>query len=207
MPLCLGDAVVSPSDLALIQSPTSWLNDSCMLVFLEHLRINAVPASATHTCVLPPGACLLLAALDAEELLVPNSPDNLFVRARTSSLVLVPVSNSSLEQQAAGKTATGSHWSLLAVRPQQHAALHFDSAANLNLDVAGALLRPLERVLGTNLRLSSARCPQQTNGYDCGAWVLAFCQTLVEGKDVETGPDPGAVRDQLRELVRQLQQS
>jgi len=198
------DATLLASDIALLRDPQSWLNDSCCYLQLEVLRVERAPDDCV---ILPPTAALLLSSCSADELRVPASPSNLFARCASSALVLLAVTDSTLEAQALARRATGSHWSLLAAWPKQARAVHYDSMPGApNAPHAARLAHALGLLCNTRFALDlQGACARQRNAYDCGAHMLANAAALVEGQDPLThAASAFDVRAALLERARSL---
>lgn len=85
----------------------------------------------------------------------------------------------------------GTHWSLLAFHssPEGCAWSYHDSfgssnlihARNVKSVLSGVLrvLNPENRVALNNAKWTIDSCPQQTNGFDCGVFVIGFLEILV----------------------------
>ena len=90
--------------------------------------------------------------------------------------LFLPFSNIDTEQ---GKA---SHWSLLCVHRHDGALTmsHFDSMNHSNSSSAKALARKVADVFGPkNYDYVALRCPAQPNSYDCGVYVMAYCDLFV----------------------------
>ena len=96
----------------------------------------------------------------------------------------------------------GTHWSLLAylrgVEGADDAFLHFDSLGAANATAANALAAAAAEALGGPRAVAAARnvrhdppgTPRQTNGYDCGVYVLEMADAVCDARHV--------VRDERR---------
>ena len=158
--------------------------------------------------LLPPSAGLLLQSCDASELLEPPLESNLFAQCAAAKLILLPVVNSSIVEQASRRSATGSHWSLLACWPAQSRAIHYDSMPGSgNFRYASALATKLGALLDKPLdSVKSGKSPTQLNVYDCGPCMLSCASALLHDKDpgnseVET---PQAIRAKLLRIAQDL---
>ena len=52
--------------------------------------------------------------------------------------------------------------------------------------VANKILEFLKYLGLKAFKISFAKCPQQNNGYDCGVFILAFAECLVNGKPISS---------------------
>jgi len=73
---------------------------------LDQQQVKSKDGALT-VVLLPPGASLLVLSSEAEELVVPSEPWNLFFQCISAVLILMPVVDSSMEEQASQRTATG----------------------------------------------------------------------------------------------------
>ena len=196
------DACIYGRDLALLESPTEWLNDSCLHFALQELQQQqqsggnnaitlfldpAVVAFFMHQChdeddrqEFVQGACR---GLDA-----------------TVHCLVIPI-NDTLTARDWAVTGKGSHWSLLVLEQVNNdAALpapsvlawHFDSLQDSsgNTSVAQAVTDKIVDAAtssdwfgGNNnprIRVRPSRSPQQTNGHDCGVHVIAAAQSIAQ---------------------------
>ncbi|PNG99960.1 NEDD8-specific protease 1, partial [Tetrabaena socialis] len=125
----------------------------------------------------------------AAEVLAPLQPAG-------RGLVLLPVN----DNPDAGQAAGGSHWSLLVFHRPSNTLRHYDSSAGCNTRPARQLASAIGPALaggsgqaaaaGPDPALGPAPAlpryvevagvPQQSNGYDCGAYVLALADAVCE---------------------------
>lgn len=162
------DAVLYEKDAKLFRAP-AWLNDACLNFGFRLLEKDDVylmdPAVYSY---------MMLQMEDEDELHLPVS---------TCRMILVPISDAS----DLGTTFRGSHWSLLAYYPSENLFEHYDSMRTSGHQRRAAPLaaQKLTRLLGGDLSMSIVETPQQTNGYDCGAFVLYFAKLLVDNAHID----------------------
>lgn len=82
-------------------------------------------------------------------------------------------------------SAGGTHWTLLAYDKADNCFRHYNSAGGISNRQADGLVRaiiPGLRRFGLSppIQIIQADTPKQENGYDCGAYVLAFAESLCE---------------------------
>ena len=102
----------------------------------------------------------------------------------------------------------GTHWSLLAylrgVDGADDAFLHFDSLGGANASAANALAAAAAEALGGPRAVAAARnvrhdppgTPRQTNGYDCGVYVLEVADAVCDARG-----DERRLRESLRAIT------
>jgi sentrin-specific protease 8 len=177
------DAVLYESDLALLESPTAWLNDACMNFAMTRLGQKfsqqvvldpAVVAFFVHQCV------------DEDEIqeFMQGNP-----QLQTSDLIFIPINNGHAPSNTWHKQR-GTHWSLLVIVRNDHGLvryLHFDSVSGSNACTAQAVAENFSRIFkpqSNNVVVVECKTPQQSNGYDCGLHVVASAQVLATMDDV-----------------------
>lgn len=178
----LGDAVLYDADLGLLSSPSAWLNDHCVLFWQQWLLHRPRVAGAAAWEVLQPAAAFTMQFLSTEDLLA-DTHDNVFARLKTAALVLVPIVS-----DADAEGGGGSHWTLLAFnRSQPGSVFHLDSARAGGASVppafaqTAAALKPLLGLQDASAYAPvSLECGQQRNAHDCGVFLCAFAESLVD---------------------------
>lgn len=176
------DAVIYGSDLALVSSPTEWLNDACIHFFFEWLTEQQQPSNNTF---MDPSVVSFFVhqCTDDDEIqeFVASFP--------RQGKILIPVNDSMTNR--AGPWRGGSHWSLLVVivlandpscssnDKKSHHFWHFDSVRNSgNAKAVQTIAQKLgKHAFGlSEVVVVEAATPQQSNGYDCGVHMLAAAQ-------------------------------
>lgn len=183
------DAVLYDEDVSLFRPP-AWLNDACLNFGFRLLERDDVflmdPAVYSY---------MMLQMDDEDDLPLP--------RHKEHRVVLIPISDA----KDLG-SFRGSHWSLLAYYPSRNLFEHYDSMRSSGHSRhAEAVVR---KIAGSGIKAMSVETPQQTNGYDCGAYVLYIAKLLVEDRKEavsEARPEEVAkfrlfVADKAREMLR-----
>lgn len=209
--LVLGDVVLTAEDARTLE-PRQWLEDQVIAFQLE--RLHRAAGSPKHLLLLEPSlgftATMVPNAASLREMLsVTRTKEagagTLAQALAAAELVLLPVSNNDDASQVGG-----SHWSLLVYRRRSGADgagpsrfEHYDSCGNANAAFAKGialkfipLLQPTDR--GPTLKLVSMTTPQQVNGFDCGMYVLAIAEVMVQAH-AEGGAEVAS--EALRERV------
>lgn len=162
-----GDAQLYKSDLETLNNPTEYLTDNVISIFLEILTAK----SPSTYCVSPEVVQLM-------KLSPPSELTEMFggLDLPQYELVMFPVNNSEDFTNA----LSGSHWSLLIHIKQDKSFYHIDSCNNLNAKAASKLTKKLSYDLlkGTTGQCQALNCTQQTNGYDCGVFVVYFARLI-----------------------------
>eukprot|EP00929_Paragymnodinium_shiwhaense_P034341 TRINITY_DN18708_c0_g2_i1.p1 TRINITY_DN18708_c0_g2~~TRINITY_DN18708_c0_g2_i1.p1 ORF type:complete len:591 (-),score=110.85 TRINITY_DN18708_c0_g2_i1:108-1880(-) len=168
--------------------------------FLPHMWLNDASISFGYNCVgdskgfragnrkLPKGV-LLMDPATAFWLCMQDDPVHIKealdgIKLPELELLLCPVNDS----RDASEADVGTHWTLLACwapqpRPFQRFSYYDSFESGAGVRHADASLRQAEklasRLAGKPVKLSSAPCPQQTNAFDCGVYVLLFSEIIV----------------------------
>ncbi len=76
-------------------------------------------------------------------------------------------------------SAGGTHWSLAVLEHSSNTLSHYDSLSSRdNHDKARFLAGRLSKALGRTVALRQESVPRQTNGYDCGMYVISITEYL-----------------------------
>jgi sentrin-specific protease 8 len=169
-----GDVVLIRSDLDVLRLPR-FINDRIIAFYFAHLSATF---AAGDLLLLPPSIPYLLSNLpDAASVAAVAEP----LRLGSRLLALLPVNDNPDASVAEG----GSHWTLL-VLDRTGASLrfvHHDSIRGApNLPVARRLADALGPLVadaqGRAPPLVEGPTPSQTNGYDCGVYVMAIARAI-----------------------------
>ncbi|XP_040384684.1 uncharacterized protein LOC102718700 [Oryza brachyantha] len=169
-----GDVVLLRCDLTVLHGP-HFLNDRIIAFYFAHLS-SSLPAR-DDLLLLPPSIPYLLSNLpDPPSVAAVADP----LRLASRRLVLFPVNDNPDVSHAEG----GSHWTLLVLdntHPDSGPRfVHHDSLPPTNLLPARRLAAVLRPLLPPSARipLIEGPTPRQTNGYDCGVFVLAVARAI-----------------------------
>lgn len=212
------DVQLYESDVALFAA-RQWLNDNALNFYLQyvyHSRCLAAGARGEEVLFVDPAvvSCLLWQCDEEDE--YEELARGLGLAGKR--LWLVPVSDN------ASLGGASSHWSLLVFEAEKQRFEHYDSSAGHNSEAAERVAREVETLLrvsapgmpdGSGRVVVNVRdAPQQTNGYDCGMYVLFVAEYLCRahlGDALPPMPEyvtPERVtseRMQIPDIVRRLQ--
>lgn len=210
------DVQLYESDVALF-GPRQWLNDNAInfyFQYLYHSLCTVAGGRGQEVLFVDPAvvSCLLWQCEDEDEYRdVARGLD-----LKKKHLCFIPVNDNS---EFGGSS---SHWSLLVFDRSSQRFKHFDSSAGHNADAAQRVAQAFELLLKFSSTETDRRAvenvrgsPQQTNGYDCGVYVLMTAEYLCRahlGEPLPTVNDhvtparATALRVQVPGIIRQLQQ-
>lgn len=202
--LSYGDVVLRRSDLDILHGP-HYINDCLIEFFFAYLS--------------PPNPVLLISP--SMSFWLSNCPDSTSLpeaidplKLHLRDLVLFTVNNNSDVTAAEG----GTHWSLLVYYKGTNEFVHHDSSQGMNRWHAEMLFEAVKGFTGEGgeARYVEGFTPQQSNGYDCGLYVMAIarvvCDWFQEGgvmnegekwfSALKEGVDATMVADLRGELLR-----
>ena len=183
----LNDVTIYAADVATL-APRCWLNDQVIAYQLEVLAQRASDAvlllepQLVFTAAMVPNPEMLREMLGVSRTRGATSMVDVLA---TAGLVIMPVNDNDDADAANG----GGHWSLLCYRRSSGSAQarfeHYDSCGNANAATARAIAHSLIRLLqpdesGPKAQLVTMQSPQQTNGCDCGVYLLSIAEILVD---------------------------
>ncbi|KAG8296555.1 hypothetical protein J6590_054371 [Homalodisca vitripennis] len=93
--------------------------------------------------------------------------------------IVIPVNDSPAVDKPGG---SGSHWSLLLYVAEMEEFLYYDSLGLKNFDHAVKISSALQTFLNKNVKckITPVNVPQQSNGFDCGIYLLLFTEIIVQ---------------------------
>jgi sentrin-specific protease 8 len=180
------DAVLYGSDMALLDSPTAWLNDACIHFYQTVLAEQQEHQNSSVTFMDPSVVTFLIHQCDEEDL-----QDFSGSLDRESEMYVISINDGHVSSSTAWRRpGAGSHWSLLVIL-QGPVYLHFDSVNGGNAPAAQAVTRVFSNVLGhkRDILVTEVNTPQQRNGFDCGLHALGAAEVLVGAGDLRSAND------------------
>ncbi|XP_020284089.1 sentrin-specific protease 8-like [Pseudomyrmex gracilis] len=165
--------VIRSSDIALLKTETSWINDVIIGFYFDYLN-EKYKNSTTRMLFIGPELTQLLKMQD-------SMVHELLESLETTNYDYVFFAVNNCETNTAG----GSHWSLLIFSRNETGFFHYDSMRYTNRLSARMLMKRLIDYFLPNqpnqqsmyVEVSS---PQQNNSYDCGLYVLCVADVAIE---------------------------
>eukprot|EP01125_Pyxidicula_operculata_P013770 TRINITY_DN4569_c0_g1_i1.p1 TRINITY_DN4569_c0_g1~~TRINITY_DN4569_c0_g1_i1.p1 ORF type:complete len:214 (+),score=36.38 TRINITY_DN4569_c0_g1_i1:37-678(+) len=157
------DTTLYVSDLRLICG-NNWLNDRVISFYLDYLSDEI---SNQNIFFVNPSTVMLMNFTSSEELQSILSS----LELDKKDIVFVPV-NDNQDITSAG----GSHWSSLVYVNETKTFYALDSYDDSNHAMTMSVFKKLSGILPGTVKYLSM--PKQTNGYDCGMYVLAAAKLL-----------------------------
>lgn len=167
--LSFNDSILRISDIRLLQG-SHWLNDQIISFYYEYLEKIKYKNNRNLLFVSPEVTqCMkLMHGTELESLLQQ-------LNAKDKSFIFFAFNDN--ESHEAG----GTHWSLLVFSKPERMFFHFDSLGNSNKDIVQKFVSHIKGALNLpNSQMSSIRCLQQTNSYDCGIHVLCMTDKIAD---------------------------
>ncbi|KAJ6876533.1 NEDD8-specific protease 1 [Populus alba x Populus x berolinensis] len=199
------DVVLRVSDLNILKGPC-YLNDQIIDFYFAYLS-SSYSADANDILLVPPSTSYWFANCQDQQSLVNDFVEPL--KFSSKKLILFTV-NDNEDFSAAER---GTHWSLLVYDRSQNYFLHFDSLPGMHRYHALKLYKAVKGFMGTASESSSkdgaktlkmkavgsaavpffkeAKTPQQTNGFDCGLYVMAIAEVICRWHSCERNGNDG----------------
>lgn len=146
-----------------------WLTDGTIQAYFEIL--NSCILSSYRAVAINPVLSHAIKCVDDFKHFV--EPHNLV----SKDFIIIPVNDSVVLDQAGG-----SHWSVLFYSKHDHHFYHYDSVNNFNESHAKLIAKKLSSFLKNDEsepRFTSVKGPQQSNGYDCGVYMICVTEVLI----------------------------
>ena len=170
----LGDCLVREEDMLLLR-PGQWLNDQLIGIIFELSEQETFAGS--NIAFIGPEVTQFIKVSPAAELVPCLDPLGLSTKAAVMWAV-----NNCATLDAPG----GSHWSLLVFVRGSKTFYHLDSCAGMNTQAAKDLARKAAELVGVEqASVVEKDVEQQTNGHDCGVFLLLNAARV--GKAVTDG--------------------
>ncbi|CAG8572523.1 8067_t:CDS:2 [Ambispora leptoticha] len=214
------DVVLYKDDFELLKDH-QWLNDTCIEFYMEYLEKTKLTSQKDEQenrltiFLLKPGLTYLISNIQDAQFLASAIPREIYM----ADIIFLPINNNQNPTRAGG----GTHWSLVVYLKAQQQFLHYDSAHEFNTVAAHVTVERIAALLDVKeIRFLQMLTPQQDNGTDCGVFVIAIIDHLVnriltksagaanfvmDEMQISSANDitsPGEMRLRLQQLVEQL---
>ncbi|KAI9255998.1 hypothetical protein BY458DRAFT_558496 [Sporodiniella umbellata] len=209
------DVVIRQSDLKTLE-PGQWLNDTMLSFHMEFLERTFVPKEA-KILFLRPGMVQLITFMEGDVTQLEGClPPNM----EQYEIIFMPIND--------GKPSvaySGTHWALLVFVRCTKSFHYYDSLKFNNLRDAELSYKRIQPLLKLDqpAHLIPSSAPQQKNGFDCGVYVIAMIDYLLEHLLKSRGKldiaydkimmlkfkqlsTPKQVRDNINGMIQRLQQ-
>lgn len=150
---------------------TSWIKDDVIKIYFELLNEKLLK-DASIMCMNPTICQAVKMSEDTNCFLTPLGLKNF-------QYVIIPVNDG-----AGTDSEDGSHWSLLVCKTVDKSFYYFDSVKDYNLSHAKKIAKKIFAHLNPSIKdeepvLTVCQTPQQSNSYDCGIYVLAITDIII----------------------------
>ncbi|XP_039265262.1 sentrin-specific protease 8-like [Styela clava] len=172
--LSFGDSLLYTSDLLLLND-SQWLNDKIIGFVYEYFEVEQFKNSKDIVAFMNPSVVQLLKTLTTEEASAIIGPHNF----TSKKLAFIPLNDNNTLYPG------GIHWSLIICDFSSKCFFHFDSLSNsstcFNRQPANQLCKQFAALFDfPSVTITQMQCPKQTNGNDCGMYVIAITECLFE---------------------------
>lgn len=165
------NSLIRLDDLKLLDEHC-WLNDNLIGFMYEYLENDEYPNYSSELLFVNPDTTQLIKFLEEKDMCALIESLHL----GSKRLVFLPV-NDNCESNAGGF-----HWSLLVFNFPEKKCYSFDSSNDFNQKEAHNVFTKLSRCLSSlklgEFKLITAPSPQQTNGYDCGMYLICITEEI-----------------------------
>lgn len=153
-----------------------WLTDEEITYAYQEIAQELGNSPAKKIKLVSPSEVRSIQELEKEYL------EEIIKEIKQADIIFFPINNSENHETA----DSGSHWTLLVLQNSQSSILagyHYDSLGNQNIpknatNLVNKLCKELEK--DTDYTIYSGKNPQQTNGSDCGVFLIAFTRALAK---------------------------
>ena len=146
-----------------------WLTDQHINCYFSHLK-NSFNLKSKKIFLFDPIITALVRLNFDNSICHLNS-----LKIKKYDYLVLPVNDSNVN-------SNGTHWSLLLYIKNENKFYHFDSIRHLNFDIARDLACNVSKYLNFSFNIDQVcevDCAQQNNTYDCGVYLLYFCQQFI----------------------------
>ncbi|XP_054267421.1 sentrin-specific protease 8-like [Macrosteles quadrilineatus] len=161
------DCIIRESDLKILQS-NGWLNDAIISFYFVYLE-QELFRNHNELLFIGPEVTQCLKESPSSEIPIFLDP----LEAQHKDFIFMAVNDS-------GKSAGGSHWSLLVYNRLENKFYHLDSSSHTNYQPALKLARNVGNYFSpsSEVNLEEMTSLQQDNSYDCGIYLICNLENL-----------------------------
>lgn len=161
------DCLIRESDIKILQS-NGWLNDAIISFYFVYLE-QEIFKDDSQLLFIGPEVTQCLKESPSSELPIFLDP----LEAKSKDFIFMAVNDS-------GKSAGGSHWSLLVYMRLRNKFYHLDSSSHTNYQPALKLARNVGSYFAPSSEVDFEEMPslQQDNSYDCGIYLICNLENL-----------------------------
>lgn len=161
------DCIIRESDLKILQS-NGWLNDAIISFYFVYLE-QELFKNHNELLFIGPEVTQCLKESPSSEIPIFLDP----LEAQHKDFIFMAVNDS-------GKSAGGSHWSLLVYNRLENKFYHLDSSSHTNYQPALKLARNVGNYFSpsSEVDLEEMTSLQQDNSYDCGIYLICNLENL-----------------------------
>ncbi|KAL0483235.1 NEDD8-specific protease [Acrasis kona] len=183
-----------------------WLNDSIINYYLLYLENVKYEQQKDDLLFLSPSVTFWIMQVkekeDVADAINPLNPTQ-------KDLIFIPINDNSDET---GEVSGGSHWSLVVYNRKEDTFNYYDSSGDYNYGSAVKTVAKIAHFLnpkydyGTmSIKINKISCSQQQNGYDCGVYLLSFCDVLGNAEHVKN-VSPRDINCLREDILKKIQQ-
>lgn len=162
------DSIIRACDIDLLCGPF-WLNDTIIGFYLEYLEREKYNGS--DICFVRPEVLQCLKFSQVNEFDIFLAP----LGFKEKEFAIMPLNNCEVPDQIGG-----SHWSVLAYSKKEGSFFHIDSLSGSNESAAKQMTKNLCSYINVPYKLEVLPSAQQGNSYDCGVYVLKYCELILK---------------------------
>lgn len=188
------NACLYQSDLRILMSPNSWLNDSCIHFRLTQLDKQCNDHANLFFMMDPSVLSYIMHQCDDDDL----KETHISLSLQEKRFLFIPINDGmDTSTDTWKRPGGGSHYSMLFVIanlsnvPQSEIFFHFDSCGVRNKNIATLVSQRIWKLLHINdlerteylssdeILFHECRTPQQNNNYDCALYALKIVEILM----------------------------
>ncbi|RZC32768.1 sentrin-specific protease 8 [Asbolus verrucosus] len=166
--LSYDESLLRKSDVDLLHGPY-WLNDNIISFYFEYLKNTF--KSAPYILFISPEVTQCIKIIPSSQMKVFLDP----LESKSKQYIFFAFNDNERPQ-----TVGGTHWSLLLFSRADKTVYHYDSSRGSNNEQAEHFARKLFAYFDIKGEFSEEVSLQQTNGYDCGIYLICNAEHLAK---------------------------